>query len=97
MKRFLICSLLATVASAQINVGDSVGDRVDVVQSGEGDGEGEDVNTRFFTSGNTAIDSFLGAAAGTVAANVAGGLFDGYREKCRFKRQADTKSGQVKI
>jgi len=96
MKKFLICSLLATVASAQINVdSNSGGDRIDVVQGGEGGGE--DVNTRFFTSGNTALDSFLGSAAGTVAANVAGGLFNGYREKCRFRRQADTKSGQSDV
>ena len=60
---------------------------------GGNDGEGDDVNTRFISTGNTAIDSFIGAAAGTVAANLAGGLFNGYREKCRFKRQAvDTKT-----
>merc|ERR1711974_363649 len=60
---------------------------------GGNDGEGDDVNTRFISTGNTAIDSFIGAAAGTVAANLAGGLFNGYREKCRLKRQAvDTKT-----
>jgi len=97
MKKFLICSLLATVGSAQINVESGAGDRIDVVQGDGGEG-GEDVNTRFFTSGNTALDSFLGSAAGTVAANVAGGLFNGYREKCRFRRQAaDTKSGQTDV
>ena len=61
--------------------------------TGGNEGEGDDVNTRFISTGNTAIDSFIGAAAGTVAANLAGGLFNGYREKCRFKRQAvDTKT-----
>ena len=61
--------------------------------TGANEGEGDDVNTRFISTGNTAIDSFIGAAAGTVAANLAGGLFNGYREKCRFKRQAvDTKT-----
>ena len=61
--------------------------------AGGNEGEGDDVNTRFISTGNTAIDSFIGAAAGTVAANLAGGLFNGYREKCRFKRQAvDTKT-----
>ena len=61
--------------------------------TGGNEGEGDDVNTRFISTGNTAIDTFIGAAAGTVAANLAGGLFNGYREKCRFKRQAvDTKT-----
>lgn len=96
MKGFTICSLtlLASLGSAQINV-DSGSERIDITTGGGsgGNGDGDGVNTRFFTSGNTAIDSFIGAAAGTVVANVAGGLFNGYRDKCRFKRQAvDTKS-----
>merc|ERR1712012_139900 len=95
MKRFLICTLLASLGSAQLNV-DSGSKRIDVTGGSSGGDGGDDVNTRFFTSGNTAIDSFIGAAAGTVAANVAGGLFNGYREKCRFKRQA-AEEGQTDV
>jgi len=88
MRIFLCSVFLAAVCSAQLNVDPKID-----TTGGGGGGEGDDVNTRFISSGNTAIDSFIGAAAGTVAANLAGGLFNGYREKCRFKRQAvDTKT-----
>merc|ERR1712117_656540 len=86
MRKFLCSVFLATVCSAQLNVDP----KIDTTggNAGGNDGEGDDVNTRFISTGNTAIDSFIGAAAGTVAANLAGGLFNGYREKGRFKRQA---------
>jgi len=87
MRKFLCSVFLAAVCSAQLNVDPKID------TTGGNEGEGDDVNTRFISTGNTAIDSFIGAAAGTVAANLAGGLFNGYREKCRFKRQAvDTKT-----
>merc|ERR1712079_812297 len=91
MRKFLCSVFLATVCSAQLNVDP----KIDTTggSTGGNEGEGDDVNTRFISTGNTAIDTFIGAAAGTVAANLAGGLFNGYREKCRFKRQAlDTKT-----